>query len=69
VGSPAHQIDPQKALWFLSLVVLGKTVHNPSFVGFEFCGQFMRDRYVFTKNSSLTSILNLKFISLSAIFG
>jgi hypothetical protein len=31
---------------FQSLVVLGKTVRNPSFASFEFCGQFMQDRYV-----------------------
>jgi hypothetical protein len=43
------KLTRKKRCGFQRLVVLGKTVHNPSFVGFEFCGQFMQDRYVFKR--------------------
>jgi hypothetical protein len=38
------KLTRKKRCGFQSLVVPGKKVHNPSFVGFEFCGQFMQDR-------------------------
>jgi hypothetical protein len=45
------KLTRKKRCGFQSLVVPGKKVHNPSFVGFEFCGQFMQDRYVFKSST------------------
>jgi hypothetical protein len=57
------KLTRKKHCGFQRFVVLGKTVHNPSFVGLEFCGQFMQDRY--TKNRVQNKLQEL---SLSMFF-